>query len=120
MKKLFGILALSGAINVYAQTAIKIAELSNHVGDSIKLTTKIYGGKFLSQSPGTPSLLNAGAKYPDALLTLFIGPELRNKFSAPPEEMYLDKEITVTGKLILFKNKPEIIIYNVEQIVMVK
>ena len=118
MKKLFGILALSGAINVYAQTAIKIAELSNHVGDSIKLTTKIYGGKFLSQSPGTPSLLNAGAKYPDAPLTIVIFGENRAAFKNKPEEFYLDKNICVTGRIAIYRGKPEIIISDEKQILV--
>lgn len=120
MKKLFSILAIMGVLNAYSQTEIKINEISSHIGDSIKVNIKIYGGKFLSQSNGKPTLLNAGAKYPDALLTLFIGLEVRNKFSTPPEEMFVDKEVTVTGKIILFKNKPEIIIYKLEQIVLIK
>ena len=117
VKRLLALLVFFGCMSAYGQTEIKMEELSAHVGDSVKVTTKIFGGIYLSQSQGTPTLLNAGGKYPDALLTLFIGPETRNKFSSPPEEMFKDKEITVTGKVILFKNKPEMVIYSQDQIV---
>ena len=123
MTKMVFVLCVGGflsASKVAAQTLIKVEELKQHVGDSVKLTTKIYSGKFLSQSTGTPTLLNAGGVYPNALLTLFISPEVRSKFKSAPEELYRNKNVVVSGRVILFKEKPEIIIYGVGQIEVVK
>ena len=39
-------LVLYGTMKVHAQTEIKIEELLNHEGDSVKLNTKIYRAIF--------------------------------------------------------------------------
>lgn len=101
-----------------AQTEIKIEDLSKHIGDSVTVCTKIYGGIFLERSNGTPTLLNAGGAYPNAPLTILIGPDARAKFKEPPEVFFKDKEVCITGKIILYKEKPEIIIYDEKQIVV--
>jgi len=123
MKKLVGIISILISfctLNISAQTTIKMEELALHIGDSVKVATKIYGGKFLDQSQGTPTLLNAGGVYPNALLTLFIAADVRAKFSVAPEELFKNKDVIVTGKLILFKGKPEVVIYGVGQIEVLK
>jgi hypothetical protein len=101
-----------------AQQEIKIDELSGHIGDSVTVCTKIYGGVFLERSKGTPTLLNAGGSYPNAPLTLVIWADARGKFKTPPEEFYKDKNVCITGKVILYKEKPEIIIYDEKQLVV--
>lgn len=107
-------------LKVSAQTVIKVDEVAQHVGDSVKITTKIYGGRYFGQSPGTPTLLNAGAEYPKSPLTLYISAAVRSKFASAPEEIYKGKDVVIIGKVILFKNKPEIVIYGVGQILMGK
>ncbi|WP_192822743.1 hypothetical protein [Rufibacter sp. LB8] len=57
-----------------------------------------------------------GAAFPNHLVTIMVPKELRGKFSAKPEELLAGKEVCVTGKLIDFKGKPEIIIEKVEDI----
>jgi hypothetical protein len=57
----------------FAQKEIKIEDVKDHIGDSVKLTAKIYGGKFIESAQGTPTFLNVGDKYPNAPLTLVIG-----------------------------------------------
>ena len=80
MKKVvaaISILLLSAV--VHAQQEIKIDELAKHVGDSVTVCTKIYGGIFLDRTKDTPTLLNAGGKYPDAPLTVVIWADARAK-----------------------------------------
>lgn len=101
-----------------AQQEIKIEDLDKHVGDSVTVCTKIYGGIFLERSKGTPTLLNAGGAYPNAPLTILIGPEARSLFKEAPEVFYKDKEVCITGKIILYKEKPEIVVYGEKQIVL--
>jgi hypothetical protein len=101
-----------------SQTEIKIEELSSHIGDSVTVCTKIYGGIFLDRSKGTPTLLNAGGTYPNAPLTLLIWADVRQSFKEAPETYYKDKDVCITGKVILYKDKPEIIIYAEKQIVL--
>ncbi len=117
-------LALLLAFTAMAQQEITIDQLDKHIGDSVKICTKIYGGIYLDRSKGSPTLLNAGGTYPNAPLTILIRDEARKKFSLgpsgkeAPEVFFKDKEICVTGKLILYKEKPEIVVYDEKQIVL--
>lgn len=105
-------------IAAQGQQTISIDSLNQHVGDSVTVCTKIFGGIFLDRSKDKPTLLNAGGFYPDAPLTVMIRLEDREKFSGAPEAIYLNKEVCITGKIILFKEKPEIIVYGEKQIVV--
>ena len=75
----------------FAQKEIKVNDAKNHVGDSVKICTKIYGGKFLENTKGTPTFLNAGGYYPNAPLTIVIWPDARKEFNNTPEEFYKGK-----------------------------
>ncbi len=117
MKK--GLAAIIGILLVFvtqAQKEVSIDSLNQHIGDSVTVCTRIYGGIFLDRSKGTPTLLNAGGAYPNAPLTIVIWADAREKFIAPPEVFYKDKEVCITGKIILYKEKPEIIVYEEKQL----
>jgi hypothetical protein len=116
-KTLTAICILFISIVSHGQQEIKMDELNKHIGDSITVCTKIYGGIFLDRSKDTPTLLNAGDKYPNAPLTIVIGPETRQKFKEKPEVFYKDKEVCITGKISLYKDKPQIVLYSEKQIV---
>lgn len=110
------LLAVFIARNAMSQQEIKMEELSKHVGDSVTVCTKIYGGIYLDRSNGTPTLLNAGASYPNAPLTILIGSDARRFFKEAPEVFYKDKEVCVTGKIKIYRDKPEIVVYGEGQI----
>lgn len=117
MKKILLALAVMVlAAAAQAQQSIKIEDLSKHIGDSVTVCTKIYGGIFLENSKGTPTLLNAGGAYPNAPLTVLIWPDARATFKEAPEKFYKDKDVCITGKIILYKDKPEIVVYSEKQI----
>ena len=50
------IAALLFSISVFCQSEIKLDDISKHVGYSVKVCTKIYGGIFLDRSKGTPTI----------------------------------------------------------------
>ena len=52
------------SITAFCQTEIKLEEIGKHIGDSVKVCTKIYGGIFLERSKGTPTFLKMSL-YPD-------------------------------------------------------
>jgi micrococcal nuclease len=66
----------------------------------------------MENSKSAITLLNVGGLYPDALLTILIKPENRAAFSNKPEEYYIGKEVCITGKIIMFKGKPEIELFS--------
>jgi len=49
-----------------------------------------------------------GAEYPNQILTIVIWGSARKLFSYKPEEKLKNKSVCITGKIEVFKNKPEI------------
>lgn len=95
---------------------IKIEDAGNHAGDSVKICNKIYGGKYLEGAKNSPTFLNVGGNYPDALLTLVIWNDTRKLFKKPPEEYYKGAQVCITGRIQIVKGKPEIIVSSPNQI----
>ena len=104
------------SINAFSQQQIKLEEIKDHVGDSVTIHAKIYGGKYLPSVKGAPTFLNVGGNYPDAPLTLVIWGNARSKLKNAPEDFYKDKNVVIYGKLVLYKEKPEIVISDPKQI----
>jgi hypothetical protein len=119
MKK--GLVAIAGLFlvsSLKAQKEIPIDSLRQHVGDSVIVCTKIYGGLFLDMHKDSLTILNAGARYPNSPLTILIPINARRQFKDPPEVFFRDKEVCIAGKIILFKDKPEIVVYDEKQIIV--
>jgi len=106
-------------ISTTAQTEIKLEDVQNHIGDSVRLQAKIYGGKYLKPAKGSPTFLDVGGNYPNAPLTLVIWDHVRKQFQDAPEKAFKGMQMFITGKLFLYKDKPEIIISSPEQLVQV-
>ena len=75
---------------------------------------KVSGGRYIDGSGIT--FINLGGAYPNQKLTIMIKAEDRVKFKVAPETAFLDKLICVTGKQIMYKGKPEIMVTDPEQI----
>ena len=101
-----------------AQKEISITDLGQHVGDSVTVCTKIYGGIFLDRSKDSLTLLNAGDAYPNAPLTLVLRIQARKSFKEVPESFYKGKDVCISGRIVLYKDKPQIELYDEKQIVL--
>ena len=60
-------------------------------------------------------LLDMGGKYPNQAFTVFIPSASAAQFSNP--QQYEGKTVAVSGKIELYKGKPEILVTNVSQII---
>ena len=77
---------------------------------------KIFTTRYFADSKDPITLLNMGAAFPNQQLTVMITAEARKEFKEAPETFYKDKNICVTGKVIIYKDKPEIIINHADQL----
>ncbi len=100
----------------FCQQEVSLDSVQYHVGDIVKVCAKIYGTKYLKSTKSAPTFLNAGANYPNALLTILIWGDKRDGFTNAPEIYYNGKDLCVTGKITLYKGKPEIIVNHEDQI----
>jgi micrococcal nuclease len=101
---------------IKVKSPIDIADVSFFAGDTVTVSGRVFSAKHLQGSATSPTLLNLGAAYPDQLLTVVIESKDRPNFMQQPENFYAGKEISVTGKVMLYKDKPQIVIQRKEQI----
>jgi hypothetical protein len=119
MKKLTAfIIAIAVTSVAWSQKEIKLEEVGNYVGDSVKVCGKILTGRYLDRSEAGPTLLNMGKPYPDQLLTVVIYKRDRKNFDIVPEVELLNKDVCVTGVVVIYKEKPQMILYSKEQLVV--
>ena len=115
MKRLLVVLLLifSGS-NLFSQIKISVKEALKHIGDSVVVIDKVYSGKHLENGL---TLLNVGGDYPNQLLVVMIKPKHRAMFSFKPEEQFKGKRVIISGIIVDYKSKPEIVITNPSQII---
>jgi hypothetical protein len=112
MKKILTLLVASAALALssQAQTKISIDEASKHIGEVVTICDKVYSSRFLENAATQPTLLNLGGAFPNHKLTILINAKDRKNFAGKPEETYANKTVCVTGKLVDYKGKPEIVV----------
>lgn len=119
MKKLIilCLFLLAAVFKTSAQTQIAAKDAAKHIGDNVSITDKVFGGKLFA--PSNMTLLDIGGYNPNQALTVMIPGADRGKFKGQPEVDYKGRSVTVTGKLVLYKNKPEIIVNDPKQLSLV-
>jgi hypothetical protein len=121
MKKLTVLLGAMLFVSfAFGQKTIKLEEVANHVGDSVMVCGKVMTARFIDRSEAGPTLLNLGKAFPDQLLTVVIYRKDRQNFDIVPETDLLNKEICITGVVVMYKEKPQIVLYSKDQLKEVK
>jgi hypothetical protein len=115
-KSILIILFLFIGFGVKSQTldSIPAKESANYYDKTIKVYGVVSGGRWLEKSFIT--LLNVDGNYPNHALTLMIKDIDRKKFSYAPEVFLKGKKILISGTVIKYKDAPEIIVINPDQI----
>jgi hypothetical protein len=101
---------------VFAQTVpLKPTEAKNHIGERATVCGKVVSSRFAKSSKGEPTFLNLDEPYPKQVFTVVIWGENRDKFGAP-DMKYKDAHICATGKIISYRDEPEITATEPDQI----
>lgn len=85
----------------FEQTKIPIDSAASYIGKQVSICSKVYGGKAFEKV----TILNLGVTYSKSPLTVLILDKDRKNFSSPPEELYKDKSVCITGTIQEFKAK---------------
>jgi hypothetical protein len=119
MKKLLTvcIIILIAAPTLSAQT-VTLEDLKDYIGkpDTVKVCGKIYSARFLDRAERKPTLLNVGGFYPAQKLTVVIFEEDRKNFPPKPEEYFSNAQVCISGVVIDYSGKPEIVVKNSKQL----
>jgi hypothetical protein len=97
---------------------IPSTQAQQHIGETNTVCGLIASTRYLESGRGGPTFLNFDRPYPNHTLTVLIGGTNRVKFASPPETMYDKKVVCVTGAIIEYHGKPEIVVQDPSQIVI--
>jgi hypothetical protein len=101
---------ISGPDVVGRKNTIKplaVEQVAQHIGDSIEVCSKVTGVKILENM----ALVNMGGEYPNQLLTVVLKGD-NIKFAHEMD----NKKVCVSGKVIMYKGKPEIVVTDPQQL----
>ncbi len=86
-------------------------DAERYEGDTVTIQGPVVGTYYAQGSGGQPTFINLGVDHPDPdRFTVLIWGEDRSAFPQPPEELYRDKTIRVTGLVELYEGGPQIIV----------
>jgi DNA/RNA endonuclease YhcR with UshA esterase domain len=112
MKTFLTLFAVMCAALISAQTSnYTAADAAKHVGETATVTDRVDG---VHQSGKGNIFLNMGGKYPNQAFTAFIPSGSAGQFSNP--QQYEGKTVSVSGKITLYRGKPEIVVTSSSQI----
>lgn len=96
------------------KNGIDVKEAYNNVGNKVTVCTRVFSIR------ATPAItqISAGDKYPNNPLTIIIFSKNYYKFKPAPEELYKDRNICVKGTIELYKGKPQIIVEDPDDIII--
>ena len=100
-----------------AQTTIPARSVAKHTGETVTVCEKVFDGKLIAASNIT--LLDLGGYNPNPQVVVIIRNADRKKFKGRPEIDYSGKDITVTGKVVMYNGKPGIVVENPKQLKVV-
>jgi DNA/RNA endonuclease YhcR with UshA esterase domain len=90
-------------------------EANNHVGESACVCGFVASSHYAPNSKSQRTFLNLDKPYPNQRFTAVIFGDDRSKFGEP-ERTFQGKHVCVTGEIQLYRQKPEIIVHDPEQL----
>lgn len=100
------------------EITISTAEAENHVGTPAEVCGQVASADYLPNVNGQPTFLNLDEAYPNQVFTAVIFGDNRPQFSSPPEQMYLNRNICVSGTIRMHEGIPQIVVSNPGQIAL--
>ena len=112
---------LFGAAVAGADDAVRIraGEAAQHIGELAQVCGRVASTAHIAAVKGQPTFLNMERPYPDQPFNVVIWESARARFDAPPERAFDGKDICVTGLIETYDGKPQIVVTDPQQIVLV-
>jgi hypothetical protein len=90
-------------------------EANSHIGESTCVCGVVASSHYVPNSKSQPTFLNLNKPYPNQPFTAVIFGDDRPKFGEP-ERTFQGKRVCITGEIQLYRQKPEIIVHDPEQL----
>jgi DNA/RNA endonuclease YhcR with UshA esterase domain len=97
---------------------IRSDQAGEHIGETKTVCGLVASTRYLEGERDNPTFLNFDRPYPDQTMSIRIPGSHRAEFASPPEVAYEGKVICVTGLIMNFHGKPQIVVEDPSQIVI--
>ncbi len=115
MKKLLlALLAILFSQIAFSQT-VPLDSVKNYEGKTITVCSKVQS-TYVTKGDKKTTYINFGNPYPNTTFTVVIFEADLPNFKNTPSEYLKDKNVCITGKVKIYKGKPEMIVNKEEQI----
>lgn len=97
----------AGSYIAFAQDYITPEDAKRHIGEYETVCGVVASTYYSYKSRGQPTFINLDRPYPNQIFTIVIWGSDRYKFKIPPEKLYKDKRVCVTGNISEYRGKAE-------------
>lgn len=94
---------------------VPLDSVINYEGKTITVCSKVQS-TYVTKGDKKTTYINFGKPYPNNTFTVIIFEGDLSNFKYTPSEFLKDKSVCITGKIKIYKGKPEIIVSKEEQI----
>ena len=100
----------------HTESSISAVRAANYIGQRATVCGKVVDSNYARSSNRSPTFLNFDRPYPTHPFTVVIWGNHRSNFPSSPETYYLNKSLCATGLIESYKNKPQIVADNKNQL----
>jgi hypothetical protein len=115
MKKLLLLITSICLWQISFSQTVPLDSVTNYAGKTITVCSKVQG-TFVTKGDKKVTYINFGKPYPNTTFTAVIFEDDLPNFKYTPSEYLKDKQVCLTGKITIYKGKPQMIITKEEQI----
>jgi len=115
MKKIFLVITSICLWQISFSQTVSLDSVQFYVGKTITVCSKVQG-TFVTKGEKKTTYINFGKPYPNTTFTAVIFASDSANFKYIPSEYLKEKTVCITGKVVLYKDKPQMIVKKEEQI----
>lgn len=115
MKKLLTLLTLVCLAQTSFSQTVSLDSVINYVGKTITVCSKVQS-TYVTKGDKKTTYINFGQPYPNTSFTVVIFEGDLANFKYTPSAFLKEKNVCITGRVGIYKGKPEIIVNKEEQI----
>jgi hypothetical protein len=95
---------------------ITASEAADAAGRTMTVCGTVADASFVPSISGEPTFLNFEHPHPDQIFTVVIWGEYRSLWREPPHQLYLHRDICVTGTIRMHEGVPQITVEDPQRI----
>ena len=115
MKNIYLLFISSCLTQISFSQTVPLDSVMNYEGKTITVCSKVQS-TYVTKGDKKTTYINFGNPYPNTTFTVVIFEGDLQNFKYTPSEYLKDKNVCITGKVKIYKGKPEMVVNKVEQI----